>query len=123
MWLFGIITLREMYMTNLVKSYFKDREWYKLIPEARLKAAQDLQLERKRFNQDFKLIDCLQMADKGLLIINQPELLLEYGFCSKSAAKKALKQFQSLRNNLAHAQDISTYDWAQIANISKRMLE
>jgi hypothetical protein len=63
------------------------------------------------------------MADKGLLIINQPELLSEFGFKSKRAAKKVLKYFQSLRNNLAHAQDISTYDWAQIARISMRMLE
>jgi hypothetical protein len=123
MWLFGIITLTEMRMTELVKSHFRGEEWHHLIPEARLHAARNLKLERKRLNQYVELIDCLQMADKGLLIINQPELLSEFGFRSKSAAKKVLKYFQSLRNNLAHAQDISTYDWAQIARISVRMLE
>ena len=123
MWLFGIITLTEMRITELVKSHFRGDEWYHLIPEARVQAARNLQLERKRLNQHVELIDCLQMADKGLLVINQPELLSEFGFSSKSAAKKVLKHFQSLRNNLAHAQDISTYDWAQIARISMRMLE
>jgi hypothetical protein len=123
MWLFGIITLTEMRISELVKGYFKGDEWHRLIPEARLQAARNLQLERKRLNQHFELINCLQMADKGLLLINQPELLSEFGFSSKSAAKKVLKHFQSLRNNLAHAQDISTYDWAQIARISIRMLE
>lgn len=80
-------------------------------------------MERKQLNQHIELIDCLQLADKGLLITNHPELLCEFGFSSKSAAKKTLKQFQSLRNNLAHTQDISTYDGAQIAYILMRMLE
>jgi hypothetical protein len=123
MWLFGIVTLTEMRITELVKRHFRGDAWHHLIPEARLQAAQNLQLERKRLNQHVELIDCLQMADKGLLLINQPELLSEFGFSSKRAAKTVLKHFQSLRNNLAHAQDISTYDWAQIARISMRMLE
>jgi hypothetical protein len=123
MWLFGIITLTEILMTEMIKSHFRRDEWRDLIPEARLTAALNLQQERKRLNQCVELIDCLQMADKGLLIINQTELLSQFGFRSKSAAKKVLKQFQSLRNNLAHAQDISTFDWAQIARISMRIVE
>ena len=123
MWLFGIIILTEMRITELVKSHFRRDQWQELLPVSRVKAARDLQVERKRINQNIELIDCLQLADKGQLVINHPELLCEFGFSSKSAAKKALKQFQSLRNNLAHAQDISTYDWAQIAYISMRMLE
>jgi hypothetical protein len=30
-----------------------------------------------------------------------------------------IKAFESLRNNLAHAQDIVTYDWAQIARMAQ----
>lgn len=123
MWLFGIITLTEMRMTEMIKSHFRREEWRDLIPEARLTAAVNLQRERKRFNQHVELIDCLQMADKGLLIIKQDELLSQFGFRSKSAADKVLKQFQSLRNNLSHAQDISTFDWTQIARISLQVLE
>ena len=123
MWLFGIITLTEMRITELVVTHFGHSEWQNLIPAARLKIAQELQLERQRLNQHSELIDCLQLADKGLLLINDPELLSGLGFSSRNAAKKVIKQFQSLRNNLAHAQDISTYDWAQIARISARMLE
>ena len=68
-------------------------------------------------------MDCLQLADKGRLLINDRELVDRFGLNSKSAVKKVIKQFQSLRNNLAHAQDISTYDWAQIARMALRMLE
>lgn len=123
MWLFGIITLTEKHITELVRTHFDHDEWHGLIPEARLKLAENLQHERKQINQHCELIDCLQLADKGLILIKDAELLSRLGFNSKSAAKKVLKQFQSLRNNLAHAQDISTYDWAQIARLSMRMLE
>ena len=123
MWLFGIITLTEMRVAELITQHFEQDAWQELLPAARLKVAQDFQLERQRLNQHCELIDCLQLADKGLLMINDPELLSSLGFSSRSAAKKVIKQFQSLRNNLAHAQDISTYDWAQIARMSARMLE
>lgn len=123
MWLFGIITLTEMRITEVIKKHFGLNEWQNLIPTARLEAAKAMQLEKARINQQSELIDCLQLADKGLLLINNTELLSRLGFSSKNAAKKVVKQFQSLRNNLAHAQDISTYDWAQIARISMRMLE
>ncbi len=123
MWLFGIITLTEMRVTELVEQHFEQDAWQELLPAARLRVAQDFQQERQRLNQDCELIDCLQLADKGLLLIKDPELLSRLGFSSRSAAKKVVKQFQSLRNNLAHAQDISTYDWAQIARMSARMLE
>lgn len=123
MWLFGIITLTEMRITEVIKKHFGLNEWQNLIPTARLEAAKAIQLEKARINQQSELIDCLQLADKGLLLINNTELLSRLGFSSKNAAKKVVKQFQSLRNNLAHSQDISTYDWAQIARISMRMLE
>jgi hypothetical protein len=32
-------------------------------------------------------------------------------------------QIESLRNNLAHAQDIVTHDWAAIARIASRLEE
>jgi hypothetical protein len=63
-------------------------EWQELLLEARVKEARDLQMERKRLNQHIESIDCLQLEKKGLLIINHPELLFEFGFSSKNAAKR-----------------------------------
>ena len=40
---------------------------------------------------------------------------------SKRAAKQVAKELESLRNNLAHAQDVVTHDWAQIARMSARV--
>ncbi len=123
MWLFGIITLTEMRLTELIRQHYHDKDWQALLSPARLEAARKLQQERRRLGQHPDLTDCLQMADKGQLIIQNDLLFTSLGFPSKSSARKVLKQFQSLRNNLAHAQDISTYDWAQIARMANRMLE
>ena len=37
--------------------------------------AQDLHKQREHINQHSDLMDCLQLADKGLLLIKAPELL------------------------------------------------
>ena len=42
---------------------------------------------------------------------------------SNRTAKIALKEIESLRNHLAHAQDIATHDWAQIARFARRVEE
>ena len=65
--------------------------------------------------------DCLQFTDKAQILIKDPEVLHEAGFSSKKEALRAIKDLQSLRNNLAHAQDILTYDWEIIVTISKRL--
>jgi hypothetical protein len=43
------------------------------------------------------------------------------GMGSKKVAKRGIKELESLRNHLAHAQDIVQHDWAQIARLSKRI--
>lgn len=43
------------------------------------------------------------------------------GFDSAKQAKKVIKEFESLRNHLAHAQDIVAHDWAQIARLVGRL--
>ena len=45
------------------------------------------------------------------------------GFASKRAARKIIKNVESLRNNLAHSQDIANNDWVQIARLAKRIEE
>jgi hypothetical protein len=44
-----------------------------------------------------------------------------FGFETKGAAQQVVKDLESLRNNLAHAQDIVTHDWPQIARLARRI--
>lgn len=121
MWLFGIITLTEMEMVRLIAEYFPDDTWKSHISPGRMEKAATLQQERQRRDQQSSLIDCLQFSDKAQILMLKPEVRSLFGFPSKNAAVAAIKQLESLRNNLAHAQDIVTHDWAAIARIASRI--
>jgi len=123
MWLFGIVTMVEMGIVQLIHERFPDAAWQAVVSAGRLQKAMDIQAERQRRNQYCELIDCLQLTDKAQILINDEVALEQLGFDTKSAAKRSVKELESLRNHLAHAQDIVMHDWAQIARLTRRMEE
>jgi hypothetical protein len=123
MWLFGILTLFEMQMVRQIREYFPDESWRALVPKARLDKASMLEQERSRRNQHGTLLECLQFSDKGQILLQHPLGLKLLDIRSRAAAKRMIKSVESLRNNLAHGQDIVKYDWASIAGIAGRLEE
>ena len=123
MWLFGIITFVEMDVMKVIAHFFPDDSWKSAITEERLQQAENLQEERSRRGQHCSLLDCLQLSDKGKILISKQETLDITGLESRRAAKKVIREMESLRNNLAHAQDIVTYDWGQIVRLTHRLEE
>ena len=123
MWLFGTVTMVEMGIVQLIHERFPDAGWQAVVSAGRLQKAKDIQAERQRRNQYCELIDCLQLTDKAQILINDEVALEQLGFDTKSAAKRSVKELESLRNHLAHAQDIVMHDWAQIARLTRRMEE
>jgi hypothetical protein len=123
MWLFGIITLFEMRMVRLIQKYFPDESWRSVIAPARLEKAIALQQERDRRHQHSTLLECLQLSDKGQILLEHTLGLRLLDIRSKAVAKQMIKNIESLRNNLAHGQDIVKYDWASIAGIAGRVEE
>ncbi|MGD2075164.1 MAG: HD domain-containing protein [Gammaproteobacteria bacterium] len=123
MWLFGIVTIVEMGLARLIKERFAGESWQARLSVGRLEKARAMQAERQRRDRHCELIDCLQLADKGQILMEDTAVLKGLGFDSKGAAKRVVKELQSLRNHLAHAQDIVTHDWAQIARLARRVEE
>jgi hypothetical protein len=123
MWLFGLITMIETRIVQMIEKKYPDDSWQSVVSNERLNNAREIQEERLRRNQHCSLIDCLQLSDKARIAIEHPQILGMFGFASKRSGKQAIKNLESLRNNLAHAQDIVTHDWAQIARMSQRMEE
>lgn len=123
MWLFGAITLYEMGLAPLIEKVFPDGGWQALVPAARLEKARELQRERQRRNQHCELIDCLQLSDKAQLTLEYQPARDALGLTSKRAGKALIKDLESLRNHLAHAQDIVAHDWVQIIRLAHRMAE
>lgn len=123
MWLFGMIILIELVVVRWIRNNWPDEGWLKLLSEGRLVKARQLYAERQRRKVAGDLLDCLQFADKMQLLIREPGLAASSGFASIAAAKKAFKQLELLRNNLAHGQEISNSDWTSIVGLARRVYE
>jgi len=121
MWLFGIISFMEIQYTDQVRLLWPDNTWTALLTPARLKQAQALQTERQRRKQACELLDCLQFGDKLRILMSDKQLLNNFGFRTAGAAKRIIKDLESLRNNLAHGQDIISHDWPQIIRMTHQM--
>lgn len=121
MWLFGIITFIEMEFMNIIEERYPKESWHPFVSEGRLQKAVEMKEERSRRNQECKLLECLQLSDKGQILIQDDDIIQQLGMESRRNARKLIRELESLRNNLAHAQDIVTYDWAPIVRLSYRL--
>jgi hypothetical protein len=121
MWLFGIIILMEMLVVDQIRSKWPDGIWASQLSEGRLDKARQLQAERKRRGLNADLLDCLQFSDKLQLILQDSGFMETTGFTSIAAARRVMKDLESLRNNLAHGQDITRHDWPQIVRLARRI--
>jgi len=118
MWLFGMITMLEMNILTTLRLLFPAGEWKERVPAGRLARAEELLQERQRRGQDCDLLDCLQFSDKAQVLLKDEEIRTRLGFVSAKEAKRTAKALESLRNNLAHSQDIVRHDWDSIVQLS-----
>ena len=121
MWLFGMITMLEMAFATRIRAQWPNDSWVDLCSASRLRKAEELYSERHRLNQHTDLVDCLQLADKAQVLINDADYLSKFDISSKGQADKLIKSISSLRNNLAHGQSIIAYDWPQIVRMTQRL--
>lgn len=121
MWLFGLIAIMEMNLTRRLEERYPEASWREVLSPGRFDKALAILAERSRRNQLVRLSDCLQFTDKAQILIKDPEVLRDAGFSSKKEAQRAIKDLESLRNNLAHTQDILSYDWETILRLSRSL--
>ena len=119
MWLFGMITLIEIRISRLIEQMCPGDSWKQHVSEGRLQKAEALLEERRRRNQGVKLLDCLQFSDKGQLVARNEEIRNLTRFTSRRQMEEATKALESLRNNLAHSQDILASDWETIVMLCR----
>jgi len=123
MFLFGMITIIEMLITEIIRRRHADGSWQELLSAARVERARALQQERARRGQEAALIDCLQFGDKGWIVTFHDELRDSLDMSSRREARNLLKEIESLRNNLAHTQEIVPTGWRQIIMTCERWEE
>jgi len=124
MWLFGMITSDELIVTEDIRSAGDTLDWAALLAPARLEKARALQRSRAELGRPVPLLDCLQLSDKIRILLaadDRPRPLFRGR--SKAESQRLARDLEDLRNSLAHAQDIVTHDWAQIARLTRRLDE
>jgi hypothetical protein len=121
MWLFGMITMIEIALAGRIAEHFPRDTWREHLSPGRLRKAEGIRDERSRRNRAAELVDCLQLSDKARVLAADPEIRAEAGFTSKRAAFDWIKRLESLRNVLAHSQDLVTHDWDAIAGLAGRL--
>ncbi len=121
MWLFGIITAAELEFTERIRQKWPQENWSELLSQQRIEKATQLFAERERRKEKCQLIDCLQLADKVEILMSDSSELATLGIPTPSAARRAGKQIESLRNSLAHAQSFVHQNWPQIVRLARRI--
>lgn len=120
MWLFGLVTISELRVTHMIDEVCPQESWRQYLSEGRVQKAAELQQERVRRGQAVSPLDCLQFADKGQIVARDQRLRELTRFSSKSQVERFVAALQDLRNNLAHAQDISS-DWEVICELATNL--
>jgi hypothetical protein len=108
MLLFGLISLLEMHLYRIINDYFPNDTWKIHLNTKRIKFAEDLYAERKSKNEAIQLCDCLQICDKRDIILNENPLRELLGIGTKNKGNQFFKKLETLRNNLAHSQNLNT---------------
>jgi hypothetical protein len=121
MWLFGMVTLIEMRMTQMLEQFNTNEDWKQYLSDGRVQKAEQLLAERSRRNQNLDLIDCLQFSDKLQIIARNEDLRAWTRFGSRRQVEEAGKKLERLRNNLSHAQDIIATDWDALIDLSENL--
>nr|WP_263327002.1 hypothetical protein [Neobacillus sp. Marseille-Q6967] len=127
MLLFGVISLLEMHLYRIIRDYFAGDSWKKHLSDKRIQQAEELFLQRKSRNEAIQLSDCLQLCDKRDIVLNEQSLRGILGIESKSKGKDFFKKLETLRNNLAHSQDLNTQNsWNEMFSLieqTEKLLE
>ena len=118
-WLFGILTFLEVRSRDLIR---QDPDWREVISQGCLEKAREIKDERARRGRAIETVDALQFGDVGWLAVRYDGWYEYFGVESKKQAKRLVKQMESLRNALAHSQDIEAHDWETVVAVARSVI-
>ncbi|WP_147535176.1 hypothetical protein [Bacillus marasmi] len=120
MLVFGLISLLEMELVQLIKRTYPDEQWKNCLSEGRIAKVKEVHEMRKEKNEGLALIECLQLSDKGTIIKKTPQLSEQLGFVSKTEVGRFFRSIEELRNNTAHSQEYVYEDFNEfLENINR----
>ncbi|MGJ7923054.1 hypothetical protein [Neobacillus sp. LXY-4] len=120
MLVFGLISLLEMELVQLIMNSYPNEDWKSCLSEGRMTKVVQVHETRKEKNEGLGVIECLQLSDKGTIIKKTPGLLKQLGFVSKTDAAQFFRSIEEMRNNTAHSQEYVYEDFNEfLENINR----
>jgi hypothetical protein len=91
---------------------------------SRLEKAQELYVKRLNRKEAIDLADCLQLCDKRTLVLKNEEIREKLSLRPKSEAEGLLREAETLRDRLAHGQDIiAGSSWPEVFSLVQEIEE
>ncbi len=118
MWLFGILTLIETGLRNIVRNRHEGDAWMELLSPARAKRARAMTDERARRGETVDALDCIQFEDLGNLMARHEDVRAFFHFASRRAAERRMKEWSKMRNHIAHSQGYVRANWPLIVRVA-----
>jgi len=106
---FGVVTFFESTIANLIHEKYPNDEWKSLLNTRRIDMAIGTYQDLIKRNQEINLINCTQLCDKTDIIYKKKELLKEFIEMSNKDAKEFFKRTNDFRNDIAHAQSLTSW--------------
>ena len=105
-WLFGIVSLLEMNLIEIIDHEHPNKKWEGLLSEDRVSNAEKIYQDRIRRNDEISLIECIGFEDKITIIAKNEYLRNYFGYTSCTKCREYLNDIRKLRDELAHSHDI-----------------
>lgn len=115
--LFGLISILEMKVTQIIRNRYKNETWEQKITYDRLKPAKKLHERQKLINENIELLDCLMLFDKNTIILKTNDVIDKLGY-SKNNLKKIFGRILNLRDTIAHSRDLTNLNSSKIIDLS-----
>lgn len=103
---FGLISLLESFVTELIQKHYPGQEWHPLIPEEKLKAAKERHSSKEKDNEALDLLDYLYFIDKLNIVINIKSVATLFEIESKTKAQRMFDKINTLRNTVVHGRNL-----------------
>lgn len=122
-YLFGLVSLLEMHLEYWIRAEYPEESWAGYLEPKRIKKAKGLQRQRSGRGQECTLLECLQLCDKGNLIVQKAGLRSMMKLGGPKEAGDFLAKAESLRNGLAHSSHdlVSGSSWPEVLSLVRKL--
>lgn len=121
MWIFGLVTLLEMQMLRCIRRFHPDESWKTFLNGDSISLAQEKLRKLRSRNEATCLDDCLSLDDKARIFKASKPLLKLTDAPNGTDWWNFACRLRDLRNDLAHAGDLSPENWSRLSTDVERV--